>query len=1200
MKLRPINYILFASAIFIFTILAIFQWKNSTTQYSTAKQFQDIQALFLEKESLINKYIASPMNFNTLLEWAVNDSQKLNAEKKHFQSLIELPFTLAILKGGDLAAWSQPDLYYSVDWANNNWYLSGDSVFSRIYPIQYQKSDLRVLCQFNLPGKFTSISSSDKSNANGQILKDNQGKGIAIVLDVSQSNTRNTRWQLILYCLAYSLLLISISLTLTQNKKLTKIWPFLILLFIPILFRAVDYWSGIGAGIDRQLISSSTDTTQFLSGTFGNLVILIALYFTFLTHILQYPRWFVFAKKTRYRNIKLGTIFYFLNFLSIFLLLNFCRELVTNSGVDFEFSTFLTLGVVPLLGILIFAILIIRFFFFSYLINSLLVRYKLNFKEKAIAMLVTSLLLAALLLVSKLNMPVYIVILVCLLFALIFDIFIEIKSPTLGWLVIWVIFFSAFATITLFKFNRDRENDEKRKLVSQLARSADNVAIQHLNELVLFLKTNRQFYPQLDQAIHDMDIRRIEEIFRIGLTKDEYLSNYYDFSICIIKNADTRIGSENVYDLLQSNQLKFTDKKHYLFAKVNDVLHGGLLKFYWTSGEHDPVPLFYILMQKKNMIPANLVTERRVPFLGLTPLFKYDYAIYKSGRLIESQGRMYPDIIDVKAIMQGSNERIISTSIRSELIRQLNPETSIIIGKDLQGMIKPVSLFSFLFMVIILLAVILSVINSVYRILPLQLPIYFSRRLNLRQRIEFSIIFVIVLSFVAIAWVTSLYFKDLSIKMEQQQVNDKSFALVTEIEHKLNSTQLDSLRVSALMDISNSHQLDFTIYNLTGTKVFSTQSNVFKPQLVEKMPPIAYAELALDGSPYYFNIHSANNLINKAFLPLRNDQLQKIAWLQVPVKSSMGRNIFAPADFLGTLLNVYVFLLLMSGAIAIGIANSITKPIVRLVENLRKIKLGKKNEILVWNKSDEIGTLIKEYNNMITQLESSADHLAKSEREGAWREMARQVAHEIKNPLTPMKLSAQYLMRKVEGKVDPEVEESIRSTTNTLIEQIDNLAEIAGEFGNFARMPAPVMEFINLNSLISNIHDLFHKHDEATFHYFEPIDDIYVMADRAHLMRVMNNLLKNALQSIPHGRKGKIDIYLEANNQFAVIRVRDNGIGIREDLRENVFSPNFTTKTSGMGLGLALSKSIIESFNGKIYFRTVTGEGTEFIIELPL
>ena len=302
---------------------------------------------------------------------------------------------------------------------------------------------------------------------------------------------------------------------------------------------------------------------------------------------------------------------------------------------------------------------------------------------------------------------------------------------------------------------------------------------------------------------------------------------------------------------------------------------------------------------------------------------------------------------------------------------------------------------------------------------------------------------------------------------------------------------------------------------------------------------------------------------------------------------------------MSTLMNVYVFLLLIASGFAIAVANSITNPIGIIGEKLKQFKLGRRNEPLEWKNQDELGALISEYNMMIKKLEESAEMLAQSEREGAWREMAKQVAHEIKNPLTPMKLSIQYLLHAY--KSNPEnAEPLLKRVTSTLIEQIDNLAQIASEFSNFAKMPRAENQKININALISSVYDLFNKGSEMDISIHLPIEEFFVYADKNHLIRVLNNLMKNAEQSIPDEREGKIGVELYRRENVAVIKVSDNGSGIPDDKKDKVFVPNFTTKSSGTGLGLAISKNIIESVNGDIYFKTVVGEGTEFFVELPI
>ena len=217
----------------------------------------------------------------------------------------------------------------------------------------------------------------------------------------------------------------------------------------------------------------------------------------------------------------------------------------------------------------------------------------------------------------------------------------------------------------------------------------------------------------------------------------------------------------------------------------------------------------------------------------------------------------------------------------------------------------------------------------------------------------------------------------------------------------------------------------------------------------------------------------------------------------------------------------------------------------------------------------------------------------------AWREMAKQVAHEIKNPLTPMKLSIQHMQMAIRSRPE-EIQQVVDRVSHTLVEQIDNLSQIASEFSNFAKMPQPENEKVILNEIVANVHDLFRKREDMDISLYVPMDEIYVFADKNHLLRVLNNLVKNATQSIPKSRRGKIMIRLYKEGDHARIEVEDNGIGIPENMKDKVFYPNFTTKSSGTGLGLAISYNIIESFNGKIYFRTELNKGSTFIIDLPL
>lgn len=304
--------------------------------------------------------------------------------------------------------------------------------------------------------------------------------------------------------------------------------------------------------------------------------------------------------------------------------------------------------------------------------------------------------------------------------------------------------------------------------------------------------------------------------------------------------------------------------------------------------------------------------------------------------------------------------------------------------------------------------------------------------------------------------------------------------------------------------------------------------------------------------------------------------------------------------FLRYLMAAYALLLSIAIIMAIFITNSITRPITSIGEKLSQLSL-EENQPLEWHSQDEIGRLVAIYNQMIEQLAEQARQLKKSEREEAWREMAKQVAHEIKNPLTPMKLNVQYLMR-ARAQQDPgQLDGLLKRISNTLIEQIDSLSRIATEFSNFAKMPKAQLTTFSLNQLLSSIYNLYkdQQHERLSVDLQMPETEALVQADKEQLMRVMTNLIRNGIQAIPEDRQGCIQIKMVSNERTALVSVRDNGSGIPEKLRKKVFVPNFTTKSSGTGLGLAISKNIIDSVNGNIYFETEEGKGTVFYIELP-
>jgi nitrogen fixation/metabolism regulation signal transduction histidine kinase len=281
--------------------------------------------------------------------------------------------------------------------------------------------------------------------------------------------------------------------------------------------------------------------------------------------------------------------------------------------------------------------------------------------------------------------------------------------------------------------------------------------------------------------------------------------------------------------------------------------------------------------------------------------------------------------------------------------------------------------------------------------------------------------------------------------------------------------------------------------------------------------------------------------------------------------------------------------------IAVFISNKIAAPLKFIQESFKKTRLNAKSNLISWNKNDEIGALVNEYNRMLMALQKSAEGLAKSERESAWREMAKQVAHEIKNPLTPMKLGIQHMLRVIDSNQESR-EEVIKKISSGLIEQIDNLSNIASAFSDFAKMPQAEYEEITIHDLIKNTIVLFKQSDNIKIE--NRIDTLLpsVIGDKNQIIRIFNNLFRNAIQSMEAVEDPLIIIDVTKDKEFLILSIKDNGNGIPEELKDKIFVPYFTTKSSGTGLGLAIVKNMMLGMQGDIRFESEENKGTTFFL----
>jgi nitrogen fixation/metabolism regulation signal transduction histidine kinase len=349
----------------------------------------------------------------------------------------------------------------------------------------------------------------------------------------------------------------------------------------------------------------------------------------------------------------------------------------------------------------------------------------------------------------------------------------------------------------------------------------------------------------------------------------------------------------------------------------------------------------------------------------------------------------------------------------------------------------------------------------------------------------------------------------------------------------------------------------------------------------------------------FVDIKNSNGKKNRSSYSLiKDDKFKPLGILNLPYVEDDDYYQTELQNFLMRLAQVYSFMLLVAFAVAYFLSSYITKSLKTISDKLSETSLTQKNEKIVLEaNSKEINLLIKAYNAMVDELEESALKLAQSEREEAWREMAKQVAHEIKNPLTPMRLTVQSFQRKFDAS-DPNLKQKLNDYSETLIQQIDTMSSVASAFSNFASMPAQQNETLNVVAVVELTLDIF---NEDYIRFVADEEEIVSKIDRTQLIRVITNLVKNAIQSIPEIQDTKmvlVNIKRELNQ--VIITVTDNGIGIAIEDSNRIFEPKFTTKSSGMGLGLSIIKNIIENYNGTINFESNKEKGTTFIVSLPI
>ncbi|HMH24576.1 MAG TPA: HAMP domain-containing sensor histidine kinase [Puia sp.] len=781
-------------------------------------------------------------------------------------------------------------------------------------------------------------------------------------------------------------------------------------------------------------------------------------------------------------------------------------------------------------------------------------------------------------------------------------------SEVLFWLFI---FSTSISAVILFE-NRKIEEENRKRMAERLAEQADpssekmlSIAFSYIDNDLLARNFSRFRDPVSNQFMKDSMLGSNFSAYQNKYETKAYtfdgnekaLFNENPVSYDTLNTIFTVLGKTTGIQDLKYHEQSY-DKYTYIYKKPI------------TDTGRRIIGYLFILSEPKNYKNDALVPEL---FRAKNENLPDYYAVYKNRELVNAYG-------DYAFSTHLTDEQIpradfvhIRKAAYDELWHRISDENFVVVVKRDNSAIEDITLFAYLFSAFLFLVALFRITALLIwsRLHWSQLKTYW--QMNIRSQIHTTIIFISLFSFVVIGVATIIFFINRYNRNNRDRLGRAMQVMVSEVENKL-SGQAFAEGVLGLYDpgsrgelqrmievVAQVHGTDINLYDLDGD--LEVSSNIFvynKGILNKKLNPLAYYNLHQLNSIQFTNNEQVGGVpYVSIYRPLRDAQGNAYAYLNIPSFTTQTELKEEISNFLVTIINLNAFIFLIAGTIALFLTNRITSSFTLISEKMRQVNLGKTNEEIEWSRNDEIGGLVKEYNKMVNKLEESAFALAKSEREGAWREMARQVAHEIKNPLTPMKLSIQYLQKAIDNN-SINVKEMASSVAKTLVEQIDHLSKIASDFSQFANIGNPKKEVFDLHEMLYSLTSLYETNENLLFKWVPSHQRIMVFADKTQLNRLFTNLLQNALEACVNKDKRVVSVSEELKEESIIVKVTDSGEGIAPDMYTKIFTPNFTTKSSGTGLGLAMSKTIVEQAKGKIWFETVEGEGTTFFVELPI
>lgn len=905
-----------------------------------------------------------------------------------------------------------------------------------------------------------------------------------------------------------------------------------------------------------------------------------------------------------------GAVLYFCCEVAVYIF----ESLVVDSSISFEVNNLLNLNIYSWSGIILLCLVLFCLYLLLESIISVIKRLKMTQKELFLFSAITVLLCLSLKLrLDELTISTF------LFIAIVF-----LKSWTahinnrfnLALFVVILFLFAGIASLKQSVFQNIKNQSKQLIALQKLESSEDPDAVllfMEIEEEIVNDETliNYFLYNRKDQQQLAKELRNVY----LGGYLTKYEFNGYAISVdSALNNADAISKFTYYKDRVISGSRKISKNFYRLSHNIGHVNYFALLPV-----RHDDEVIGTYLIELKNKSLGRYTSSLELLFAGSVDnpneYENYSYAYYNQDVLRTQHGAYKYPISTTFSPPEAGKYMQYTSEGYNHIFNSPNGNDLLILSSRAQSGWQQLASLSFLFLVFLVFSILLYAVQWVVSVLSdydfslrnfRWSVMILQNRVLYSTRIQAFVVLAVVGTLVIVGFI-SFFSLSGQYKDRQESTMIRKISQVArgmEAQFAAGNQGIESLdgeqQFSAAAEMN---AIELNLYDLNGEILYSTQRKIFDLGLISRYINanawLNMHDYKREEFVHHENIGELVFLI--AYTPIRNEKSEIIAYLGMPYYSNQKDLDQQVGLLLNTIINVYALVLVILGLFAVFVANKITAPLTMVQKSLAKTNIGRKNEPIFWKRNDEIGSLIKEYNNMLVALDNSADQIMRSERESAWREMAKQVAHEIKNPLTPLRLGVQLLERSWKEQ-DPRFDEKFNRFTKSFIEQIESLNRIASEFSNFAKMPDTRLDDVKIIDMIEKSIDLYSDNPRINIELVVREDrEVLVHGDQDQLLRSFNNLIKNSIEAAAGKPQCRIRIMVEIQRPgYLTITFQDFGKGIDELVRDKIFQPNFTTKSSGTGLGLAFVKQAIETMKGTITFKTKKGVGTIFYITMPI